>query len=239
MATIYGYPRISTPTQSIERQIRNILGAYPNAKLYSEVWTGTTTNRKQWQKLLRIVKPGDTIVFDSVSRMSRNAEEGWNDYEALYTKGVNLVFLKEPHLNTEVYRQALKKQIAPTGTTVDLILDGINRFMLALAKEQIRIGFDQSEKEVLDLHERTREGMLTAKLNGKIAGRRPGTTIETQKAKKSKAQILKLSKDFGGSLTDADTIKIIGISRVAYYKYKKALKQEELASIPTEKETEL
>ena len=231
MANIYGYPRISTPSQSIDRQIRNILGAYPNAKLYSEVWTGTTTNRKQWQRLLRIVKPGDTIVFDSVSRMSRNAEEGWNNYEMLYSKGVNLVFLKEPHLNTEVYRKALQNQIAPTGTTVDLILDGINRFMLALAKDQIRIGFDQAEKEVADLHERTKEGLLTAKINGKILGRRTGTEIETHKAKKAKAQILKLSKDFGGGLSDADTIKVIGISRNTYYKYKKQLKQEDLPDL--------
>lgn len=234
MPNIYGYPRISKPSQSIDRQIRNILAVYPNAKLYPEAWTGTTSNRKQWQKLLRVVRPGDTIVFDSVSRMSRNAEDGWKDYEMLFGKNVNLIFLKEPHINTEVYQKALQNQIAPTGTTVDLILDGINNFMLALAKEQIRIAFEQAEKEVTDLHERTREGLLTAKLNGKTLGRSAGAVIETQKAKKAKAQILKLSKDFGGGLTDADTIKVIGISRNTYYKYKSQLKQEDLPDLGCE-----
>lgn len=42
------------------------------------------------------VQPGDTIVFDSVSRMSRDEEEGFKDYKALYEKGVILIFLNEP-----------------------------------------------------------------------------------------------------------------------------------------------
>lgn len=70
----YGYCRISTARQSIERQIRNIRGAYPKAVIYQEIFTGTKTEgRKKWEQLQRIVRPGDTIIFDSVSRMSRNA----------------------------------------------------------------------------------------------------------------------------------------------------------------------
>ena len=102
---IYGYCRISSKKQSIERQVRNIKNDYPEAIIIEEVFTGTKTyERRKLQNLLKKVKSGDTIVFDSVSRMSRDAEEGWKLYEELYNKGINLVFLKEPHINTDTYK---------------------------------------------------------------------------------------------------------------------------------------
>lgn len=78
---VYGYPRVSTPQQKLERQITNIQREYPNAKLYTEKYTGTTLERPRWRDLMSRVQSGDTIVFDSVSRMSRNADEGVADYE--------------------------------------------------------------------------------------------------------------------------------------------------------------
>ena len=92
---IYGYARISRPTQNIERQIRNITEYEPKAKIITEAYTGTTQERPEWCRLLKRLKPDDTIIFDSVSRMSRNAEEGIEEYERLYNEGINLVFLKE------------------------------------------------------------------------------------------------------------------------------------------------
>lgn len=231
MLTINGYTRISKPKQSIDRQIRNILAAYPTAKIYQEAWTGTTSNRKQWQRLMKAVKPGDTIVFDSVSRMSRNAEEGFADYERLYNAGIELIFLKEPHINTAVFRQALAKQIELTGTKLDLILDGINRYLMEVAREQIIIAFEQSEKEVMDLRQRTREGLITAREKGKVLGRPMGSTFETKKAKKAKEQILRLSRSFNGSLNDEEVIKLVGVAHATYYKYKRELKLAELPDV--------
>lgn len=103
---IYGYCRISTKQQNIDRQIRNIKAEYPNAVIIQEAYTGTKVEgRKEFNKLLRQVKENDTIVFDSVSRMSRNAMEGFTLYESLYNQGVNLIFLKEPHINTDTYKK--------------------------------------------------------------------------------------------------------------------------------------
>ncbi len=51
-------------------------------------------DRPEWMKLLKRIEPGDVIVFDSVSRMSRNADEGIETYFELYEKGVQLIFLK-------------------------------------------------------------------------------------------------------------------------------------------------
>lgn len=223
----YGYCRISTGRQNIERQERNIKAAFPKAVIVREVYTGTKfRGRKELEKILDKVQPGDTIIFDSVSRMSRNAEDGFRLYEELFRKGVLLVFLKEPHINTETYKKAMTNQVALTGDKVDLILEGVNHYLMELAREQIRIAFDQAEKEVSDLHRRTREGIETARLNGKRIGRLQGATYETGKAKAAKEIICKHNKSFGGSLTDAETMKQAGISRKSFYKYKRELREE-------------
>lgn len=220
----YGYVRISTPQQNIERQIRNIKEAYPNAYIVKEIFTGTKIyGRKELDKLLRIIQEEDCIIFDSVSRMSRNAEEGFSMYEKLFQNGIHLVFLKEPHINTNVYKHALERSVQLTGTNVDYIIQGINQYLMELAKEQIRIAFNQAEKEVLDLRQRTKEGIQTARLNGKQIGQKKGTKLITKKSIKAKELIKKYNKSFGGSLTNEETWKLVGISKATFYKYKQEL----------------
>ena len=221
----YAYCRISTPKQSMERQIRNILKLYPGATIFQEVYTGTKVDgRRKWEQLLRTVQAGDAIIFDSVSRMSRNAEEGFSAYQELYERDVDLIFLKEPHINTQTYKQALSNHVKLTGDKVDYILEGVNKYLMALAKEQIRLAFEQAEKEVSDLHQRTREGIETARLNGKQIGQPKGATLTTQKSLTAKETILRHSRDFGGTLSDAECIALLHISRNTYYKYKAELK---------------
>lgn len=224
MSKIYGYCRISRKQQSIERQVRNIKELYPSAIMIQEAFTGTKIQgRDKFNKLLSKVKQGDTIVFDSVSRMSRNAEEGFKLYEELYNKGIELIFIKESHINTTTYKQALTNNVQMTNTAVDSILKGVNEYLLSLAKEQIRLAFIQAEKEVKDLQQRTKEGIETARLKGKQIGLKEGTKLTTKKSIEAKEQIQKYSKDFNGSLKDIEVMKLIGISRNSYYKYKKEL----------------
>lgn len=222
---VYGYCRISTEKQSIDRQIRNIQREYPNAVIVQEVYTRTKINRKQWQKLFDSVTEGDTIVFDSVSRLSGNVEEGLNAYMDLYNRGVNLVFLKEKHINTETYKQALNSTVKMTGTDVDYILQGVNKYLMELARTQIKLAFEQSEKEVQDLHQRTREGIETARLNGKQIGQKQGAKLITKKSIEAKQLIIKYSREFSGVLGDKEVLKLTGLSRNTYYKYKRELKQ--------------
>lgn len=231
----YGYCRISTKTQSIERQVRNIKAEYPDACIAQEAFTGTKIQgRKALDKLLKAVKPGDTIVFDSASRMSRNTAEAIDLYEDLYNKGVNLVFLKEPHINTAVYREALEKKIsvnvdtgsAATDTCIQSIIAALNQFAVDLAKDQIRLVFAQAQKEVDDLHQRTAEGIQTARLEGKQIGLKEGTKLTTKKSIEAKDKIRKYSKDFDGTLEDTEVITLTGISRNTYYKYKREMRED-------------
>ena len=88
------------------------------------------------------------------------------------------------------------------------------------------MAFEQSEKEVADLHQRTKEGIETARLNGKQIGQPIGTKLTTKKSIISKEQIIKYSKDFEGSLDDSECMKLIGIARGTYYKYKRELRNK-------------
>lgn len=229
---IYAYCRVSTTHQKLTRQITNITAVYPTATIIREFYTGTKQDRPNWNKLMSQIKKEDTIVFDSVSRMSRNAEEGFKDYKMLYESGVHLVFLNEPLINTSVFdstrNNLLKVNIETGNAAVDSFFRGnielINNFMMALAEEQIKAAFDQAEKEVTDLHSRISQGIREAKNNGTSIGLTKGTTLTTKKSINCKNIIQKHSKDFGGSLEDTEVIKLCGCSRNSYYKYKKAIK---------------
>ena len=226
-----GFCRVSTTRQNLERQVRNILSVYPNARIFKEYYTGTKLEgRREWNKVYILAKQEVanknkvTIIFDSVSRMSRNSEEGFSLYQELFNLGVNLVFLKEPHINTDTFKKALSVDIKMTGTNADILLKAVKEYLMEVAKEQIKIAFDQAENEVIDLHKRVSEGLLTAKLNGRQIGRVKGNKYITSKEKKSKELILKNSKDFNGSNSDEEVMKICGISKNTYYKYKRELK---------------
>ncbi len=223
---IYGYARISRPQQSIERQIRNIKKEYEKALILQEAFTGTKMDRPEWNKLYKRLNPGDTIVFDSVSRMSRSADEGVQTYFELYEKGIQLVFLKEHYIDTAVYAENMKDTIELQGTDEDEFFKGLNNYFRKLAEKQIRIAFYQAEKEVQDLHQRTKEGIQTARLNGKQIGQRRGNKLTVKKAAPAKEIILKHSKSFNGTLSDVECIKLTGLCRNTYYKYKAQLKAE-------------
>ena len=123
-----------------------------------------------------------------------------------------------------MFKNAIAVSVPMTGTNIDFILEGVNKYLMAIAKEQIRLAFQQSEKEVEDLHQRTKEGIETARLNGKQIGLTKGTKLTTKKSIAAKEQIRKYSKDFEGTLTDTDVMKLTGLSRNTYYKYKREIK---------------
>ena len=228
---IYGYCRISTKKQSIDRQIRNIKREFPTAIILTEAFTGTKLDRPEWNKLNRKLKYGDTIVFDEVSRMSRNAKEGFALYQRLFNIGINLVFLKEPHMNTDSYKEAMQGIFnteiqsgdKATDDLVNSIMAAVNKFMMNKVDKDIYKAFEQAQKEVDYLHQRTKEGIETARLNGKQIGLEKGTKLTTKKSLVAKEVIKKHNKDFGGSLSNEDTWKLAGISKMTFYKYKNEL----------------
>lgn len=250
---IYGYCRVSTQKQSLQRQIDNIISKFPEAVIITEKYTGTKIDRPEWSKLYKKIKQNVkdnkncTVVFDEVSRMSRNADEGFSLYMELFSMGVSLVFLKEPHINTDSYKKAMEGIISVNITSghnaadkmINTIMNAINEFMQTKVKEDIKLSFERAEEEVILLHKRISDGMKTIqraneryRITGetdkiKQIGGVSGRKLTTKKSIEKKAEILKHSADFEGTLNDIDCMKLTGLSRNTFYKYKRELKEEQ------------
>lgn len=227
---VYGYCRVSTMKQSLERQRENILKKYPDAIIIDEKYTGKTLDRPKWNKLYKQVmdqraKGNDvTIVFDEVSRMSRNAEEGFTIYKQLYDAGVHLCFLKECHLDTDLFKETQTAKIELVGNDIaDAYIETTNKVLMLLAQKQIKAAFASAQWELETKNKNTSDGVRRAQAEGKQVGRLAGCKVETKKAKEAKQRIIELSRSFNGTLADADVIKVCGISRNSYYKYKKEI----------------
>ncbi len=223
---IYGYVRISRIQQSIEKQISNIKAAYPQAVIVQEAYSTSKTNRRKWNELFNEVKEGDMIVFESISRMATTADDAVDAYFELFDKKVNLVFLNEPFINTSIYVEILRNKIELLENEEEKNVVRINVNFKEFAQQQIRITYEQAEKERKYRRQRTREGIATARLEGKQIGQKRGNKLKVKKATRAKEIIKKYSKTFGGDLNDEECMKLAKVSRNTYYKYKNELKME-------------
>lgn len=229
----YIYARVSTQKQDLQRQIDMLKKKCPDAVVVSEKYTGTKIDRPEWKKLKKKLKSGDTVVFESVDRLSRSAEEGAAIYAELFEMGVELVFLKNPNIDTSVYREQIARRVEIASNTEDAtgkFIDGLgkllNEFIKDLAKEQVRLAFSKAEEEAMKTRQRTKEGIQIAKANGKQIGRITGKRYVTKKELECREKIQKHAKCFGGSLSDAEVIELCKINRNTYYRYKARMIEE-------------
>lgn len=237
---IVGYARVSTPQQKLTRQIENLKSQYPDIIIIAEVFTGKTDNRPKWQKLMRQCKAGlvKKLVFDEVSRFSRNAEEAITEYKELYELGIELEFLKEPHINSSIYRQASERKIkvatnsmeSETACLINTVITGLNDYLLAVAEKQIYLAFEHAQKERELLSKRTSEGLQQAKLMGSKVGRQRGDKIVTKKSKRAKRIIRKHYKLFGGQLNASDCSTLAQIADSTFYRYLDEMREEDHAN---------
>lgn len=234
---IVGYARVSTPKQKLRRQIDNLKEAYPDIVVISEVFTGSTDDRPRWKKLMRQCKAGNVgkLVFDEVSRFSRNAEEAIVEYKELYNLGIELEFLKEPHINSRIYRDASERKIEiatdgmddETAQLINTVIGGLNDYLLSVAEKQIYLAFEHAQKERELLSQRTSEGLKKAKLMGSKVGRQPGQKLVTKKSKRAKRIIRKHFKLFGGDLTATQCFTIAQITKSTFYRYLQEMREED------------
>jgi len=158
--------------------------------------------------------------------------EGSKKHFQLRKKGINLVFIKERHIDTEAYERALKESSPSigdigTGAAFDLIKDilkALERFQVAKATDDIKRAFEQSQKEVDDLKQRTKEGLREAKVRGSQVGRIEGKKVQTQKEKDMLPKIRKMARKFEGNMKDSEVVEVLKVDRKTYYKYCKLIK---------------
>lgn len=141
---MYGYIRISTADQNNQRQRTLLLEKYPNLDyIFEDIGSGKNMDRKGYQEMERFLRPGDIVVIESFSRISRSTKDLLqliSDYES---KGIQLISLKEGFDYT-----------TPSGKLYLVIISALVEF----------------EREIL--LERQREGIQEAKKEGKYRGRK-------------------------------------------------------------------
>ena len=144
---VYGYARVSTSDQNLDRQ-KDALRKYGVDMLFCEKISGTKKNRPELDDMLGRLKPGDTIVIESLSRLGRSVKNLAELMELFNRANIRLVSLKETIDTT-----------SPTGKLLFTILASLSQF----------------ERDVLA--ERTAEGLAAARARGR-AGGRPKTDVD-------------------------------------------------------------
>ena len=149
---IYGYARVSTSDQNLDRQ-QDALQKHGIDKLYCEKLSGTKKSRPELDRLLKDLQEGDTVVIESLSRLGRSVKNLSELMEIFNEKNIRLVSLKETIDTT-----------SSTGRLLFTILSSLAQF----------------ERDVLV--ERTNEGLAAARARGRTGGRPGSNQKTIQKA---------------------------------------------------------
>ena len=137
-ARFIGYCRVSTKQQakdgySLQQQEEEILNKYENAIIYKDSYTGTKADRPEFNKVMKQLQAGDTLVVTKLDRLARNTVEGIKIVEELFARGIavhvlqigllenttmgrffltTLLAVAEMERNTIIERTAAGKEIA-------------------------------------------------------------------------------------------------------------------------------
>ncbi len=154
--TIYGYARVSTIDQNLDRQLA-MLHEYgvEDENIYTDKMSGKTFTRDGFNELCEVATEGDTIIVESLNRVGRSARELLTFLEDWQKRGITFMSIKEKiDLST------------PTGKLITQLLSSIAEF------------------EASVIRERTLEGMAIARENGRVGGRPKVNPEVIQKALK-------------------------------------------------------
>lgn len=169
-------------------------------------------NRKEWQKLEKLLQNGDTIVFKDISRFTRETENGYKKYMELMEKGVNLIFLDNKTVCTEYIKQLLN--VAEQQNLIAKIsLENTIKLLLY-------VELDRAEQERIILINRIKNGIAAS---GKKQGRKEGVPIKL--TEELTADIKEYLKD--RNITMAALMKKHNISRNTIMKYIAIVKENE------------
>lgn len=187
----FAYIRVSSKEQNESRQIETMKReGIDERDMYIDKASGKDFDRPKYQLLKQLVRNGDTVVFDSITRMGRNMNETLNEYEWFDENGVLLRFIKEPMINTNNQKDDIMKQ-------------AIQKIILTLLT-----AFAEKERE--EIKTRQAEGIAVAKKQGIKFGR---PLIDLPKDFESLYKRWK-SKE----ITAVQFINIVGMSKATFYR---------------------
>ncbi|MGH1146233.1 recombinase family protein [Bacillus pseudomycoides] len=197
----FGYVRVSSKDQNEERQIQNMKNLEIEERdIFIDKESGKNMERENYQMLKRLVRTGDTIVFDSLTRLGRNMNDTLEEFRYYEKHKVNLQFIKEPYINVNY-----------TGESTNDVIQS------AIQKATLTILSAFAEKERIDIKQRQAEGIALARKQGRRLGRPPVEITEefTDAYKEWKS----------GSITAVGAMEKYGIKRSSFYKLAKQYKE--------------
>ena len=197
---IYGYARVSSKEQSLKRQEKELIKEGVDKKnIYKEMASGKSfKDRIEYQRLLDQCSVGDTIVFTSLDRFSRNVTETIKGLEILEKRGIKVKFLKE-------------------GITTEM--QGIAKLIISIfswVAEQERENLLERQRKGYEALERTADGRLISK-KGTIIGAKEKIFSNHQ------LNMLKEYKEGKSTYNLTQLAKILEVSRPTIYKKLKEL----------------
>ncbi|MGE6619395.1 recombinase family protein [Bacillus mycoides] len=200
----FGYVRVSSKNQNEERQIENMkyLGI-GDRDIFIDKQSGKNMKRENYQMLKRLARTGDTIVFDSLTRLGRSMNDVLEEFRYYEQQRINLQFIKEPFINVNYSGES----------TNDVIQQAVQKATLTILSAF-------AEKERNDIKQRQAEGIALAKKQGKPLGRPPVQIteqfIDAYEAWKS------------GKITAVGAMKKYDIKRSSFYKLVKEYETQKI-----------
>ncbi|OOO67158.1 resolvase [Clostridium tepidum] len=156
MGRIYGYARVSSKDQNLDRQIEELKKFNKDIVLFTDKQSGKDFERKEYEIMKRVTGEGDTIVVKELDRLGRNKELIKQELEYYKNKGVRVIILDIP----------------TTTTNLDGMDEGIAKEMLKMINNiLIEVLATMAEQERNKIKSRQREGIAIAKNKGVEFGR--------------------------------------------------------------------
>lgn len=179
-----GYARVSTKEQNLDRQLDQLKEAGCE-RIFQEKISGTSKERPELQHMLDILRKGDVVVISELTRLSRSVKDLFSLVDQIHAQGADIRSLKEPWLDTTT----------PQGKLLFSIFAGVSQF----------------ERDLI--HERTMEGLRSARARGRKGGR---PAVDPQKLQ------LAVKLYNSGTMTVQEIVKTTGIGRSTLYVHKKS-----------------
>ena len=225
MAKEFAYCSSGCSRPQFDRQIDNINSKYPNAIIIKEVYSDTITDRTELKKLLAQLEKDDTLIVNSMDRLSRDPGELLHYYKDLTLKGVKVIFINQPYMNTDIYADAYEDMKAMSyESKEEAVSDGLTHLLSAQITRILEKSWEDLQQNRGHMRKVFQESVVAEKQSG-------GTVRKKHESRKSymvKELIRRYNQNYDGSMNDVQTMEQIRnemgtISRNTYYKYKKEM----------------
>ena len=209
-----GKQKFTRQEQSISRWCKENEIQITERRIYKDDASGKSFDRKAWKELEGDIQSGDTIVFKSIDRFTREADAGLDKYMSLMNNGIELVFIDNPTLSTPYMKNLL--HIAENQD------DRIAReSLIFIARILLIAELDRCQKERERISKRTIDGMQARKEEAEMRGDHWAAGRKTGQLDKMTPELEKAIRAYlaDRSIKQVTIMKKFNISRNTLKKY--------------------